>query len=157
MKAALILATQQFAEHPALEDPDIDLILFVESDAAFRKRPYHAHKIVLLLSAMRHTAARLASDGRRVERVTVDAGLGFLEGLRHLVHEHDIDALAWMSVTDRGIDRRLRAFCERESLHTRVYPDALFLTPTRELDEWFAGHASARMEDFYRWQRRRLG
>lgn len=157
MKAALILATQQFAEHPALEDPDIDLILFVESDAAFRKRPYHAHKIVLLLSAMRHTAARLASDGRRVERVTVDAGLGFLAGLRHLVHEHDIDALAWMSVTDRGIDRRLRAFCERESLHTRVYPDALFLTPTRELDEWFAGHASARMEDFYRWQRRRTG
>lgn len=157
MKAALILATQQFADHPALADPDIDLILFVEADAAFRRRPYHSHKIVLLLSAMRHTAARLSADGRRVERVTLDADLGFLHALRHLVRTHDIEALAWMSATDRGVDRRLLRFCEQESLHTRVYPDALFLTPARDLDEWFTGHAAARMEDFYRWQRRRTG
>ena len=62
-----------------------------------------------------------------------------------------------MSATDRGIDRRLQRFCRDEGLRTRVYPDALFLTPAREVDEWFAAHATARMEDFYRWQRRRTG
>ena len=157
MKAALVLGTQQFERHPAFDDPDIDLILFVESGAAYRRRPYHAHKIVLLLSATRHTADRLERAGRRVERIALDAERGFLEGVRALVRAHDIDALAWMSATDRGIDRRLLRFCREEGVRTRVYPDRLFLTPAADVDEWFGAHANARMEDFYRWQRRRTG
>lgn len=157
MKGALVLATQQFEQHPALDDPDIDVILFVESAAVFRRRRYHSHKIVLLLSAMRHTADRLEREGHRIERVALDAEVGFLEGLRSLVHELDIDALAWMSTTDRGIDARLLRFCHDEGLRSRVYPDALFLTSAPDIDEWFAGHPNPRMEDFYRWQRRRTG
>lgn len=163
MKAALVLATQLFENHPAFTDPDIDVVFFVESDAAFRRRPsgtgrvIHSHKIVLLLSAMRHAVDRLERDGRRVERIGIARELGFIEGLRALVREHDIEALAWMSATDRGIDRRIGRFCEEEGLRTRVYPDALFLTSASEIDEWFAGHSAARMEDFYRWQRRRTG
>lgn len=157
MKAALVLATQQFPSHPAFDDPEIDVILFVESAAAFRRRPYHAHKIVLLLSAMRHTADALERTGRRVEKVALDADLSFLDGLSLLVRTHDIDGLAWMSATDRGIDRRLLAFCRDRGLRTRTYPDELFLTPARDLDEWFAAHPLSRMEDFYRWQRRRTG
>lgn len=157
MKAALVLGTQQFERHPSFDDPDIDLILFVESDAAFRRCPYHAHKIVLLLSAMRHTADRLERAGRRIERIVLADEVGFLQGLRTLVTEHAIDALAWMSATDRGVDRRLLRFCREEGLHTRIYPDGLFLTPAPDLDEWFAAHSTARMEDFYRWQRRRTG
>ena len=152
-----MLATQQFEQHPAYDDPEIDLVLFVESDAAFRRRLYHSHKIVLLLSAMRHTADRVARTGRVVERIALDEERGFLEGLRRLVREHDIDALAWMSATDRAIDRRLLRMCADEGLRTRIYPDDLFLTPTPDLDRWFAEHESARMEDFYRWQRRRTG
>jgi len=158
MKAALVLATQLFDQHPAFEDPDIDLFLFIEADAAFRRRRYHAHKIVLLLSAMRHTAERLERSGRRVERIHLESGLGFLEGLRELVQAHGINALAWMSATDRGIDARLLRFCRTEGLRTRIYPDGLFLTPAPVIDEWFAAAPpSARMEDFYRWQRRRTG
>ena len=157
MKAALVLATQQFEHHPAFDDPDIDVVFMIESDAAFRRRRYHAHKIVLLLSAMRHTVERLEGAGTRVERVALGDDIGFLDGLRRLVRRHDVDALAWMSATDRGIDRRLLRFCETESLRTRIYPDGLFLTPARDVDEWFAGHRAARMEDFYRWQRRRTG
>ncbi|MGC5222536.1 cryptochrome/photolyase family protein [Micromonospora sp. DT81.3] len=158
MKAALVLATQVFERHPAFDDPEIDLVLFIESDAAFRRRRYHSHKIVLLLAAMRHAADRLARSGTRVERVGLESGLGFLDGLRALVREHGIDALAWMSATDRGIDQRLLRFCTDQGLRTRVYPDALFLTPAPVIDEWFAAAPpSARMEDFYRWQRRRTG
>jgi deoxyribodipyrimidine photolyase-related protein len=62
-----------------------------------------------------------------------------------------------MSATDRGVDRRLAALCARLGVRTRTYPDALFLTPAAELDGWFAEHPAPRMEDFYRWQRRRTG
>ena len=110
MKAALVLGTQLFDQHPAFEDPDIDLFILIESDAAFRRRRYHSHKIVLLLAGMRHTADRLRSAGRRVACVPLDRGSGFIDGLRCVVRDNDVDALAWMSATDRGIDRRLLPF-----------------------------------------------
>lgn len=157
MKAALVLATQLFEQHPAFDDPDIDVIFFVESVSAFGRRPYHSHKMVLLLSGMRHAAAAVEARGLRVERIALSEDVGFLEGLRSLVGTHDVDALAWMSATDRGIDKRLGRLCDELGLRTRLYPDGLFLTPTDELDAWFTQHGHARMEDFYRWQRRRTG
>lgn len=155
MKAALVLGTQLFEHNPACADAEV--ILFVESERAFRRRPYHAHKIVLLLSAMRHAADRLEGSGRRVARIELGQGLGFADGLRTLLREHHVQTLAWMSATDRGIDTRLQRLCEAEGVRTEIHPDGLFLTPTEDLDRWFAAHPAARMEDFYRWQRRRTG
>ena len=155
--AALILATQQFEHHPAYDDPDIDVLLFVESARRFEELPYHRHKIVLLLSAMRHTAARLEADGRSVHRVVLSDDLGFAAGVEQLVTRHGIDRLAWMSATDRGVDERLLRLCGRLGVRTRRYEDALFLTPAAEVDAWFAEHPRSPMEDFYRWQRRRTG
>ncbi len=155
MKAALVLGTQLFEHNPACADAEV--ILFVESERAFCRRPYHAHKIVLLLSAMRHAADRLERSGRRVARIELGQGLGFADGLRTLLREHHVQTLAWMSATDRGIDSRIARLCEAEGVLTEIHPDGLFLTPTEDLDRWFAAHPAARMEDFYRWQRRRTG
>ncbi|GAB3602711.1 cryptochrome/photolyase family protein [Microbacterium aureliae] len=157
MKAALVLATQLFDPHPAEDDADIEAFIFIESAAVFRRRPYHAHKIVLLLAAMRHAAARLEAAGRRVVRVDVGEELGFADALREVLRREGVDGLAWMSATDRGVDRRIARLCEGEGVHTKVYPDALFLTPAEDVDAWFARHDGARMEDFYRRQRRRTG
>ncbi|WP_194397338.1 cryptochrome/photolyase family protein [Microbacterium atlanticum] len=155
--AALILATQQFAHHPAYEDPDIDAFLFVESAPRFEALPYHRHKIVLLLAAMRHTAARLEAEGRTVHRIELSEDLGFAAGVERLVQRHGIERLAWMSATDRGVDERLLRLCTRLGLHSRRYEDALFLTTAADIDAWFAEHPRTPMEDFYRWQRRRTG
>ncbi|TDN92631.1 cryptochrome/photolyase family protein [Microbacterium sp. BK668] len=155
--AALILATQQFEHHPAYEDPDIAAFLFVESAERFDVLPYHRHKIVLLVSAMRHTAARLEAQGRTVHRVPLSDDLGFAAGLGKLLRDHDVDRLAWMSATDRGVDEGIARVCARRGVATRRYEDALFLTPASELDAWFAEHPRTPMEDFYRWQRRRTG
>ena len=156
MKAALILATQLLEGHPALEDPDIDAFLVVESAARFERLPYHQHKIVLLLAGLRSMVARLRADGRVVHTVRMEEELSFAAGLERLVREHDIDGLAWMSATDRGPDQRLLRLSARLGLRTKVYEDELFVTPAALVDEWFAAHPTPVMEDFYRWQRRRL-
>lgn len=155
MKAALVLGTQLFEHNPATVDAE--LILFVESEWAFRRRPYHQHKIVLLLAGMRHAADRLERSGRRVARIPLSDGVRFADGLRTLLRAHGVEHVSWTSATDRGVDARLARLCRAEGVATAVHPDALFLTPAADLDDWFAGHPSARMEDFYRWQRRRTG
>lgn len=157
MKAALVLATQLFEDHPAYDDPDIDIVFFVEAESALTRRPYHAHKLILLLSGLRHAAARAEAGGHRIAHLRLGEEWSFADGLRRLIREHSVDGLAWMSATDRGVDRRIARICRREGLQTRVYPDALFLTPADKVDGWFADHRGAKMEDFYRWQRTRTG
>ncbi len=165
MKAALVLATQLFEDHPAYTDPDIDLILFVENARSFQRRPYHAHKIVLLLAAMRHAAARLDERGIPVAYRRIDAGGAFADtdaesfgdAVAALVSQHNITHLAWMTHTDPRVQGSIERIVKRLGLQARTYPDDLFLTPEHLVDQWFAEHPTARMEDFYRWQRRRTG
>ncbi|WP_055835699.1 cryptochrome/photolyase family protein [Microbacterium sp. Leaf436] len=155
--AALILATQQFEEHPAYADADVDEFFFIESAPRFRKLPYHRHKIVLLVSAMRHTAARLESEGRTVRRITLRDDLGFAAGLTRLLDDHGVGTLRWMSDPNRPVDDRIARLCEKRGVDTDILSDGLFLTPEDEVDRWFAEHPTPLMEDFYHWQRRRTG
>ncbi|MFJ4038080.1 cryptochrome/photolyase family protein [Microbacterium sp. NPDC090007] len=157
MRAALILATQQFADHPAYGDDGIEEFFFIESAPRFAKLPYHRHKIVLLVSAMRHTAARLEAEGRTVRRITLDDDLTFRAGLEKLLTAHRVTELTWMSDPNRPVDERIARICAAHDVETDVLSDGLFLTPEEDVDEWFADHPTPLMEDFYHWQRRRTG
>ncbi|WP_191966596.1 cryptochrome/photolyase family protein [Microbacterium testaceum] len=157
MRAALILATQQFAEHPAYADDGIEEFFFIESAPRFAKLPYHRHKIVLLVSAMRHTAARLETEGKTVRRITLDDDLTFKAGLERLLKKHRVTELTWMSDPNRPVDERIARICRAHDVDTDVLSDGLFLTPEDDVDAWFAEHPTPLMEDFYHWQRRRTG
>ncbi|GAA1420065.1 cryptochrome/photolyase family protein [Agrococcus citreus] len=156
-RAALILGTQLLERHPALDDDDIDELLLVESAELFDRLPYHQHKIVLVLSAMRHYVERRRDEGRTVRHVPHTDGRSFSEGVAHLIREHGITGLAWMRASDRGVDRRIDRIAARAGVQTKRWADVAFLTPEVELDAWFRDHPRARMEDFYRWQRQRTG
>jgi len=157
VRAALILATQQFAEHPAYSDDGIEEFFFIESAPRFAKLPYHRHKIVLLVSAMRHTAARLEAEGKTVRRITLDDDLTFKAGLEKLLKAHRVTELTWMSDPNRPVDERISRICQAHDVETDVLSDQLFLTPEDDVDAWFAEHPTPLMEDFYHWQRRRTG
>ncbi len=157
MRAALILATQQFAEHPAYADDGIQEFFFIESAPRFAKLPYHPHKIVLLVSAMRHTAARLEAEGKTVRRITLEDDLTFKAGLEKLLTRHRVTELTWMSDPNRPSTNASRGICADYDVETDVLSDGLFLTPEEDVDGWFAEHPTPLMEDFYHWQRRRTG
>ena len=149
MKAALVLATQQFAEHPAYDDDEVDEFFFIESAPRFAKLPYHRHKIVLLVSAMRHTAVRLEAEGKTVRRIALDEDLTFKGGLDKLLKAHGVTELTWMSDPNRPVDERIARICQAHDVETDVLSDGLFLTPEDDVDAWFAEHPTPLMEDFY--------
>lgn len=157
VKAALILGTQLLERHPALDDDEIDELFMVESAALFERLPYHQHKIVLVLAAMRHAADAPRQQGRTVRYVRLEEGRSFADGVLSLIERHGADGLAWMRAADRGVDERIDRIASRAGVRTRQYADRAFLTPEDELDRWFLEHPRARMEDFYRWQRQRTG
>ncbi len=155
MKAALILGTQLFRDHPALSDSDVDTFIMIEARDACAKLPYHQHKLVLLLAAMREYRDFLTTQGKTVHYFKLEDTPSFADALKSVMAEHSVERLSWMAPSDQPTRRRLEALAEGIERHQ--YPNMLFLTPEDDVRAWFDGKKSPLMETFYRWQRKRTG
>lgn len=133
--------------------PGMGPILLVESPAKGSALPYHRKKLVLVLSALRHFRDELRRAGHEVDhRVATSYAAGIADhlaasGAAGVIHQ---EAAEW------GIGESLRRLRTADPRVTEV-PDRRFLTSRAEFAEWAQGRTLLRMEDFYRWQRKRLG
>lgn len=122
-------------------------VLMVESSTKRRSKRWHRQRIHLVLSAMRHFADELRSEGFQVDyRDAHSLEAGFAAH----VAEFDVDrvlAMEPMSWDGRELLRRLGV---------EVTPNEQFLCPYDEFADWARSRKSLKMEDFYRWQRTHL-
>ena len=114
-------------------------LLMVESLGVFRRRRFHRAKAHLVLSAMRHLAAELGDRCTYLQVETYGEGLAQLEG-----------PLSVVQPTSRAAD----AWARRNGME--VLPERGFVTTRADFAGWAEGRRSLLLEDFYRWQRRRL-
>ena len=122
-----------------------DGVLLVESRAAFGRRTYHRQKLHLVLSALRHRAAELGDSAVLLRTRTYAEALAEVgEPVR--VYEP----------TSRSAERFVQRQVEAGTVEG-VDPTPGFSLPRTEFRSWADGRRQLRMEDFYRFQRRRLG
>ncbi len=131
----------------AAADPATHRILLVESRAMLRGG-FHRQRLHLVLASMRRFSAELRRAGFEVDHrsaATLAAG----------VRAH---RAAWnpstIVVTEPN-SARARALVARLGLD--VVRSDQFLCHPDEFADWAGDRSRLRMEDFYRWQRRRLG
>jgi deoxyribodipyrimidine photolyase-related protein len=148
-----ILADQLLLEHPALihaqtlaPKTDIQVVL-VESQARLQLRPYQRHKLVLVLSALRHYAAALRAAGWQV---TLIAAVSWRVGLLQACAQFDPDCIITMAGAEynaRRAQERWSTWLERA---VTVLPNRQFLAA-----DVLAAPGSKRqtMESFYRMMR----
>jgi deoxyribodipyrimidine photolyase-related protein len=158
-----VLGDQLDARSLALEGLDAarDTILMMEVAEESEHVPSHAQRTVLFLSAMRHFAAELEQRGLRVRyvRLTDPANTGSFGGeLARAIAELRPELVR---VVEPG-EHRVRAIFERVAREAgvalEVVEDRHFLTTREEFAAWAKGRkAPLVMENFYRWQRERLG
>lgn len=123
-------------------------VLMVESAAVLGARRWHRQRLHLVLAAMRRFARELEREGFEVDfRV---AG-SFADGLRAHRAEHAPTRVLAMEPSSYG----LRATLQR--LGVKLVRSNQFLCHYDEFASWAQGRRRLRLEDFYRWQRRRLG
>jgi deoxyribodipyrimidine photolyase-related protein len=82
--------------------------------------------------------------------------LTYIERLTHTVKSRETRELVHFEIEDRFFDVMIASFCKEHGLARRILPSPMFLTPLDDLKRQLAGRGSARMADFYRWQRKRL-
>lgn len=133
-------------------DPAETTVLFVEAEAKIRSKQWHRQRLHMMLASMRRFAAELRADG-----FTVDYrhAATMRSGLEEHRAEHQPDDVTVMAPLNWDGLRLL------ERLDVTIVDNDQFLCSPATFKDWAESHLSKRsrltMEDFYRWQRRRLG
>ncbi|RKT35226.1 deoxyribodipyrimidine photolyase-related protein [Roseovarius halotolerans] len=157
-RLVLVLGDQLSAGLSALAAADKahDLIVMAEVADETGYVPHHPRKIALVLSAMRHFAAELESDGWQVAYTRLDDpdSSGSITGeLLRRAGAHDASTVI---ATTPGEWRLIRAL-EDAPLSVTLLPDDRFIASSGEFDDWAEGRKELRMEWFYRMMRRKTG
>ena len=122
-----------------LDSPD-QPVLLVESSQVFRRRRFHRQKAHLVLHALRTRARELGEQAVYVRSATYD------DALEQLDEPVDV-----VQPTSYAADRFVR---ERG---LTVLPERGFATTRDDFAGFARGRRRLLLEDFYRWQRTRLG
>jgi deoxyribodipyrimidine photolyase-related protein len=137
-----------------------DVVLMAEVMDECSYVPHHVHKIVLVLSAMRHFAETLRSRGVRVDYRRLDDpdNTHSLRGeaIRAAAAHHATEIVVtepseWRVLAD------MRTWPEACGCPVDIRGDGRFLCGIGQFRDWAAGRKSLRMEFFYRDMRRSHG
>jgi len=156
-RVRLVFPHQLFESH--VEEPTGTRFVLVEDDLLFRHQPFHAQKLVLHRASMRLFADRLRERGFEVDVVETDADRSSGQALAALVDGLRPDEVRLHDLVDDWLLRDARAALADGGVTLApedVEESPGFVTTRPELVAWFGEHP-ARMQTFYRWQRRRLG
>ena len=132
--------------------PEDCRVLLLESSSVLEQRAYHAQKMVLVWSAMRHFAADLRDQGWTVDYIQTET---FSSALLAWIQEQGIQELRLMEPVDRGFRRSI----ERLSLPIPIHwiQSNAFLWSREDFAAWAGRYKQLRMELFYREGRKRFG
>ncbi len=133
--------------------PDAGRVLLVESTGKGAALPYHRKKLVLVLSALRHLRDDLRARGFEVDHRVAPS---YAEGIRDHWAAFRPATIHYQQPAEWGIGRSIETLAETLPALAAV-PDRRFLTSRHDFAAWAEDRTLFRMEDFYRWQRRRLG
>jgi deoxyribodipyrimidine photolyase-related protein len=123
-------------------------VLLVNSAARIGSRRWHRQRLHVVLSAMAHFAAELRAAGFEVDHRSASS---LSEGLRQHVAEFDVERI--VATEPMSWDGRILL----ERLGVEQVRSGRFLCHYDEFAAWAGGRKQLKMEDFYRWQRTRLG
>ena len=129
-------------------DPATTRILLVESRAKLEQKHWHVQRAHFMLTSLRRFADECRAAGFEVDH---RRAASLRAGFRDHVAEHHPARVTAMEGTSRG-GRALLA-----DLGVELLPSNQFLCRSDDFVAWAGGRKQMKMEDFYRWQRRRLG
>jgi len=150
MRTVWVLGDQLNRDFAALAEasPSTHRVLLVESTAKLRSKNWHIQRAHLVITSMRRFAASLRAEGFEVDLRRADTLAAGLDAHRAEFAPEQVSVMEPASW--KGLEMVARLGC-------RVVPSNQFLCHRNDFAAWAEGRKGLKMEDFYRWQRRRLG
>lgn len=126
-------------------NPENCEIVMVESERMLKSAKWHRQRIFFMLSAARHFARELESDGFKVHYIKAP---NTSQGIKSLSGDY-----SEIKATSPSSYRLTESLTE---IGVKFLPNDFFLTPRDLFLDWANSQKSLKLENFYRWQRVRL-
>ncbi len=157
-----VLGDQLSRAVSALQDIDRarDIVLMAEVREEATYVRHHKQKLVLVLSAMRHFAASLRTEGTRVDYVRLDDNNNsgsFTGELGRALSRHPVDRVVVTEPGEWRVWEMMQKWGRDFGKPVEIREDDRFLCSRTEFAHWAAGRKSLRLEFFYRHMRRQTG
>ncbi|WP_372743298.1 cryptochrome/photolyase family protein [Neptunomonas sp.] len=156
----LILGDQLNPSHSWFEcvDPDVIYVIAeLHQEATYTK--HHIQKITAFFSAMAHFAQELKSKGHRVCYLTLDDTAQY-QDINQLIHtlvsEYASETFAYQRPDEFRLRAQLTGLSDQSDLPVYEADSEHFLLPFDELSNHFKADTHVRMENFYRYMRKRF-
>ena len=162
MNLRVLFGDQLTREIPTLEGPelDVDVVLMAEVREEITRVPHHKQKIAFVLSAMRHFANSLRSEGFNVHYVRFDEpdNSHDLTGeVRRVARQLPIDRVIVTRPSEWSVYQVVSSWEDSLGIDVEIREDTRFLQTVDEFKTWAEGRKTMRMEHFYRVVRRKTG
>ncbi len=131
----------------ATADPNTDVIVMVESKRMLESKKWHQQRLWFLLSAARHFSHELKTKGFQVHYVKAATTLAGIESVMAEIEIRDVHA-------NEPFSHQLQD--NLTSAGITLHPHDFFLTSRTEFLDWAKTQKLLKMENFYRFQRKRL-
>ena len=128
--------------------PGVDEVAVIFSDHKISSRPWHRQRLHLIVTAMHRFASELKESGFTVKEIGSASMREGIDELRRDRPSRPIRAMAPSTFAARAL---------LDELGLTVTADQRFLTDPKDAEKLFLSRARWRMDDFYRYQRKRLG
>lgn len=130
----------------AAAKPEQFEIVFVESQQMLKGARWHKQRLFFLLSAARHFAKELEAEGFVVHYIKAE---DTATGVKQISSNYEEVIAAEPS--------SYRLFKSLSEIGVRFVTNDFFLTERADFLSWAGSQKSLKLENFYRWQRQRLG
>ena len=154
----VILGNQLFAPD-RLPLPDEVRVFMAEDFGLCTYERHHQQKIVLFLAAMRTYADELREAGYEVDYAALDPAdqRSYEEKLELALRDAGVERMVHFEVEDKAMERRLRQFAAGHGLKHAELRSPMFTCTRQDFADWNSGRARPFMQEFYKFQRKRLG
>ena len=153
----LILGNQLFS--PA-HLPSPETRIFMAEDLGLcTYEKHHQQKIVLFLAAMRAYADELRAAGYDVYYVALDPAdtRSYEDKLASVLEENVVAEVLHFEIEDKAMEERIVAFADAQKLTRTELRSPMFTCTRQDFAAWNRGHKRPFMQEFYKFQRKRLG
>jgi (6-4)DNA photolyase len=158
---ALVLGDQLDRESPVLPGLDRvrDAVLMVEAPEEATHVRSHKARIALFFAAMRHFASDLRRDGVALSYLAIGTHphASLEAAWRAQIAARAPTRVACVEPGDWRVLTMLQRVCGEMGVALDLPTDPRFMCTRDEFAHWAGERTTLRMEDFYRWMRRRTG
>lgn len=156
----LILGDQLNENHSWFSRVDEDVIyLIAEMHQETNYVKHHIQKVTAFFAAMAEFTDNLREKGHKVIHLTLDdtAKTGDVKELIHQqIAQHQSQSFSYQRPDEFRLRQELQSLAEQLSVDTFEVDSEHFLLPFAELPEHFKANSHVRMENFYRYMRKRF-